>query len=727
MTDALYSRCPLPPHPSHIRLLRLHASSDPSTPLSGTIFATTFEASCASYEALSYCWGDDARPETISLHVWNRETHSDHSHTDENTIPIHAPITRSLAEALADLRFPFSDRLLWADALCIHQADNGEKSIQVRQMYDVYANSRRTLVYLGRGGSKGMQAAIAHRDYLRAINAGSDKCLDFTQAANTGTLVTWDPAVGVVRAGKGAPARGCLDYRTMATLPDTDGDVLFVHHPDIIDSWRCILERPWTTRAWTTQEFVAGPDVLMQLGQGEVTLALDDLTNLVRYMRFDLTKKRSESSSTSDSDPKLGGLFYVQLPTSSTVASKVFRMINIRLLMREGGETLSFGEALLTVKGDGLATVLDTRDARDVLWSLLPFSGQKAVEELQPNYDLSIDEVYRRFSIHIVTDKDGPFPMLLNLPLQRQNGTPSWKLSEALEAGSWRFYYEQISDSDVGVWATANEQGTELTVRGALVDRIDRLVEPDKIKEQFPTTGQGCDTIWFDIVYINTHEAASWPGLYVLPGESREEAAFKFFRGITPWVQSDRKQPVFNASWEQYVYLWFVAQTDLRRTAAAQMVTRPGESSLLPGHDLVDSEFFKLVRSKGWPMEMVRHYLRSDASEPSGFPPPGELTTKAACRAALKIFQSTAMAYAGPWTTQWEGKTVGMTSRGHLCNVDEEARVGDWIGMTVNSATAVTLREGPGGAYSLVGWAYAHGLLEGMEMYGYAEEEIRLC
>ncbi|KAK0747016.1 heterokaryon incompatibility, partial [Schizothecium vesticola] len=87
----------------------------------------------ARYEALSYCWGDDACPETISLH---------------HTISMQIPITHSLAEALADLRLPSSDRLLWADALCINQADNGEKSIQVRQMYDVYANSRRTLVYL---------------------------------------------------------------------------------------------------------------------------------------------------------------------------------------------------------------------------------------------------------------------------------------------------------------------------------------------------------------------------------------------------------------------------------------------------------------------------------------------------------------------------------------------------------------------------------------------------
>lgn len=742
MTDALYTNCPLPPHPGHIRLLRLHPSSNPSAPLSGTIFATTFEASRSSYEALSYCWGDDARPEIITLHIRNEEPRPGDSHTDQNTIPIQLPITRSLAEALADFRFPSSDRLLWADALCINQAHNGEKSIQVRQMYDVYANSRRTLVYLGRGDSEGMQAAIAHRDYLRAVNAGGEISADSLQAADKGTLVTWDPVVGVVRNGKGAPARvagepGCLDYRTVAALADTKTDVLFAHQPDIVNSWRCILERPWTTRAWTTQEFVAGPEVLLQLGQGEVTLTLDDLFNLSRYMGYYDIWGVSEPSSTRGTGPKVGGPSGAYLPfvTKEIVARKVFWMIRLKLRVREWGEAMSIGQVLGLLRGISSTTVLNTRDARDVLWSLLALSRNSAVPELQPNYDLSINEVYRRFSIHIATAEAFHSSVLLRVPLQMQAGTPSWRLSEAIEdSKSTRFYYEQGPRGRDGIWATVNKQGTELTVSGALVDKIDRLVEPRDIDPQL-IADEFCSALWsVSTTYSITQEAASWPGVFVLPDESPDGAAFKLFRGITSsWVTEGLFggcPPVFNASWEQYAHLWYLAKLScVSCTSPTLAGAISGKHSLTTpdGLNLTDFDFFKLVRSKGWPMDMVRHYLDPDDSEPSELPVPARLASKEMCVAALDTFGLTAVPHCFKFMPYWQGKAVGMTSRGHLCNVDKEARVGDWIAMTAHHPTALVLREAPGGAYSLVGQAYAHGLMEGMEMYGYVVEEIRLC
>lgn len=737
MTDALYTKCPLPPHPGHIRLLRLHPSSDPLAPLSGTIFATTFDASRASYEALSYCWGDDARPEIITLHVRNEEPRPGDSHTDQNTIPIQLPITRSLAEALADIRFPSSDRLLWADALCIDQAHNGEKSVQVRQMYDIYANSRRTLVYLGRAGAQDMQAAIAHRDYLRAVDAGSETLADSLQAADAGTLVTWDPAVGVVRAGKGEAARDCLDFRTTATLPDTKADLLFAHQPDIVNSWRCILECPWTTRAWTTQEFVAGPDVLMQLGQGEVTLRLDDLFNLSRYMGYYDLWGVSELSSAGGTGPKIGGPSGAYLPflTTGIVARKVFWMIRLKLRVREWGEAMSIGHVLGLLRGISSTTVLNTRDARDVLWSLLALSRNRAVPELQPNYDLSVNEVYRRFSIHIATAEAFHSSMLLRVPLQMQAGTPSWRLSEAIEdSKSTRFYYEQRPRDRNGIWATANKQGTELTVSGALVDKIDRLVEPSDIDPQL-IADEFCASLWaVTATYGMTQEAASWPGVFVLPDESPDGAAFKLFRGITQsWVTDGLFRncpPVFNASWEQYAHLWFLAKLScVSRTSPTLAGATSGKHSLTTPDDLnlTNFDFFKLVRSKGWPLDMVRHYLDPDDSEPSELPVPTHLTSKEACIAALDKFGLTAVAHCFKFLPYWQGKAAGMTSRGHLCNVDKEARVGDWIAMTAYHPTALVLRAGPGGAFSLVGQAYAHGLMEGMEMYGDVEDEIRLC
>jgi hypothetical protein len=235
--------------------------------------------------------------------------------------------------------------------------------------------------------------------------------------------------------------------------------------------------------------------------------------------------------------------------------------------------------------------------------------------------------------------------------------------------------------------------------------------------------------------WMNTLEAASWPGLFVLPDESPDEATFHFFRGMTSWVRPGftdiecHYRPVFNAGWEEYAHLWTVARLTcaIRILLTEAGVVIPGEFGMIPGDDFLRGGFFGLVRRKGWPMDMVHHYLESDSRGPPEFLAPEDLTTKAACFAALDMFQNTAVSHACPFLPFWRGKTVGMTSRGHLCNVDEEARVGDWLAVTVNEPWPVILRESTGGSYSLVGKAYAHGLLEGMEIHGDVGQEIRLC
>jgi hypothetical protein len=47
------------------------------------------------------------------------------------------------------LRLEDRKRLIWADAVCINQADDEEKSWQVRMMGDVYRNADRVLIWLG--------------------------------------------------------------------------------------------------------------------------------------------------------------------------------------------------------------------------------------------------------------------------------------------------------------------------------------------------------------------------------------------------------------------------------------------------------------------------------------------------------------------------------------------------------------------------------------------------
>ena len=90
--------------------------------------------SSPAYEAVSYAWGDSRS--FHSIYTVNRE---------------HLYVTESLLRVLKTLRpRQNSDgpRLLWIDQLCIDQANNTERFLQVRRMRDIFKNANRTLLMI---------------------------------------------------------------------------------------------------------------------------------------------------------------------------------------------------------------------------------------------------------------------------------------------------------------------------------------------------------------------------------------------------------------------------------------------------------------------------------------------------------------------------------------------------------------------------------------------------
>ena len=85
-----------------------------------------------SYEAISYTWGEP---------IFSRQLVVDSTHK--------LGITESLYLALQQFRLPHEVRVLWADAVCINQGDNAEKSEQVNGMAEIYSTAYAILVWLG--------------------------------------------------------------------------------------------------------------------------------------------------------------------------------------------------------------------------------------------------------------------------------------------------------------------------------------------------------------------------------------------------------------------------------------------------------------------------------------------------------------------------------------------------------------------------------------------------
>lgn len=194
-----------------IRLISISPGTKESS-LFGEIITVSF-ANKVEYLALSYAWqGLDT-------------THA--LHTTQGQIAI----TPSLYSALRQIRHLKNSIVIWADAVCINQSDNAEKSHQVSIMARIYREAMRVIVYLGDEASESQTG-------FHLIHVLSDfcECQDSSQSTQT------------IRP---------KDFQSHG-LPDVEDK-----------NWeaiRAILRRPWFRRVWIIQELLLGRDVTISCG-----------------------------------------------------------------------------------------------------------------------------------------------------------------------------------------------------------------------------------------------------------------------------------------------------------------------------------------------------------------------------------------------------------------------------------------------------------------------------
>lgn len=122
----IYARCLVD---RTIRLLKIGVGSG-----EGIVNCSLVEASLASnpvFEAISYHWGDAEEKIDITC--------------NGTTIGI----IRNLYQVLWQMRQEQKLGYFWADAVCINQSDDVEKTSQVQMMRDIYASASNVLVWLG--------------------------------------------------------------------------------------------------------------------------------------------------------------------------------------------------------------------------------------------------------------------------------------------------------------------------------------------------------------------------------------------------------------------------------------------------------------------------------------------------------------------------------------------------------------------------------------------------
>ena len=164
------------------------------------------------YTALSYVWGSDTARNHI---ICNGQI---------------VEVTKSLHGALVRYRASGRTSLLWADAHCINQYDDIEKSEQVEMMAQIYERARLVIVWLGEALSS--DAAGLHlAQKLHGVFAYHEAdAASFTAA----------------------------DFET-AGVP--------VSNPDYWKAFMNLLGKPWFRRVWIMQEFINAKECMMWCGQ----------------------------------------------------------------------------------------------------------------------------------------------------------------------------------------------------------------------------------------------------------------------------------------------------------------------------------------------------------------------------------------------------------------------------------------------------------------------------
>jgi len=215
---------PLKKPKSEIRLFELFPGQGQ---VRGCLSNFDLEVIRGTYDALSYCWGEQKQTVTVIINNCTWST------------------GKNLYDALKSIRKSQGRVMLWIDAVCINQNDTQEKNAQVSIMKDVYSNGRKTYVWLGLDN---IWTSLAFQEMeMRAKWIREQGSTD-----NVGWRLWQKRYMALEKANTNWLARimGRFDYLDWAS--------------------RSILTRPWFSRCWVIQEIATSKSITVICGKYQI-------------------------------------------------------------------------------------------------------------------------------------------------------------------------------------------------------------------------------------------------------------------------------------------------------------------------------------------------------------------------------------------------------------------------------------------------------------------------
>lgn len=225
---------------SAIRLVHIHGGHYES-PIYCEIEEVLLGDEGVPYHALSYTWGPNTFEESINVV----------DPVDGTVKLLH--VTKSLHSALKHLRDPEQERWLWADGVCIDQANLKERAHQVGEMRQVYSEAERVMIWLGdfaSDDSGGTTAYDIHMLTQYALWVDKQVINRKTLPSGTELLEEWL----------------CRERRDAFTVDK------------ITQAMQALLQNRWLNRVWVIQEVVSARSAVVVCGDHGTTNSISTRT-----------------------------------------------------------------------------------------------------------------------------------------------------------------------------------------------------------------------------------------------------------------------------------------------------------------------------------------------------------------------------------------------------------------------------------------------------------------
>lgn len=317
------------------------------------------------------------RIEHVSLHSANEHTALSYTWGSlSNSEPIiindcyTLNVTANLKDALLHIRRESTSCKLWIDAICINQNDIPERNKQVQRMQDIYAQASSVEVWLGRANG-------ASYDALSLVGRISQLVPDHEAILDGGGF------------GQNMEFETLLENSTSESIIALDG----------------LFQRPWWNRVWIVQELSVAKQLAAKVRCGNATVLWNDLL-VSAYVMEAHADFLSDMLGLKVPDEKIDGYL------------NGIRMAQCRRTQESQPRHRLL--ELLNLHRDCAAT-----DPRDHVYALLGLSGDAHDIGLMPNYNLSVQDIYKDLAVkHIRTTKS--LDIICSCRKERNFELPSW-------------------------------------------------------------------------------------------------------------------------------------------------------------------------------------------------------------------------------------------------------------------------------------------------------------